>query len=269
MKKAFWLLGLLISVALFVGCSNDDKGNNNDGTLGLPSVPNATGGELTPRPAAPNVAVTANNLHDFAEAFSMMMISGGYFSPEQNSANRTKSVNANRRARAAAANSNRTARSSWQTYSDSGIDTLTGYHTGRRLSHYTINGRYREINNGEEWNGNGTDIIQFFDFSHDGRLFLGKSIGIAHTASGFYNDETGSESGTGELKINGTIEFNGVFQGSLTYNNVHIKATFTYNYITDYDDIKFEVLGGSLTAGSIDVDIARYLEFALFFMDFF
>jgi len=40
------------------------------------------------------------------------------------------------------------------------------------------------------------------------------------------------------------IEFNGVFQGSLTYNNVHIKATFTYNYITDHDDIKFEVLGG-------------------------
>jgi hypothetical protein len=244
MKKAFWLLGLLISVALFVGCSNDDKGNNNDGTLGLPSVPNATGGELTPRPAAPNVAVTEDNLDDLAEALSMMMASGGYYSPEQNSTN----INTNRRARLGATNSNRTARSWSSVYSDSGEETEQGDYSGRIDIIWTYNVRYKETANGEEWNANGTGIAKFFDFSHNGNLFLGGALGVAFLDNG-YEYETG-QSYTLEDKANGTIRFNGAFEGSITYNNVHIRETGSYSYITDDYTEDFSVLGGSLTINS-------------------
>ncbi|MCL2844804.1 MAG: hypothetical protein FWE23_05065 [Chitinivibrionia bacterium] len=252
----------MISVALFVGCSDNDKGGG-DTALGLPSVPNATGGELTARPTAPNVVVNESNLNDFAEAFSMMMASGGYYSPEQNSTNKARSVNTNRRARLGATNSDRTARSWSPVYSDSGEETELGDYSGRIDIVWTYNMRYKETANGEEWNANGTGMARFFNFSHNGNLFLGGALGAAFLDNG-YENETGWGD-TLEDKVNGTLRFNGAFEGSITYNNVHIRQTWGYSYITnDYTD-DFKVLGGSLTINSggrtFSIDAEEFKDF--------
>jgi len=168
-----------ICVLFLTGCGKDDE------VVGLLKVPSVSvnDGKLDPHEEKTNILwknkrVTQDNIDAFAKEFDEAMHGAYLYSPE----------------------------------------TLIGRVSGNGKD--TVYGEYRGYFI-EEWrkeeNGNysrETASRKFFNFSNNGKIFLGGAAGDA-----FYDGGDGFK----EIKINGEIKFNGVFEGSVDYKNFYIK----------------------------------------------
>jgi len=167
-----------VCLLFFAGCGKDDDG-------GLPNVPSVgvEDGKLGPHEEKDNFlwknkSVTKDNLEEFAKEFDEAMHGRFLYSP-QDIVNRV---------------------------AGSGKDTVYGVYSGYFIEEWwkeETDGRVRE-----------TTSRKFFDFSNNGRVFLGGAAGDA-----FYDGGDGFK----EIKINGEIKFNGLFKGSVAYKNFYIK----------------------------------------------
>ena len=195
MKKALLVLGLVISMMFVAGCSNDDDKGRLGG--GLPNVPevneigslNATrGGEI----------VTQDDLENLAEE-----LLGALGLEDILRSVRARGENRLRRL---------------EVY-ELELETITEYgkHGGRAEATAWLEvGADQSRNVGYM---KGTLQIVIHDFSENGKLFLGGALGAS-----FYMYYSTNEA-IMEGKINGTVNFNGTFQGAIEFRNLHANIT--------------------------------------------
>ena len=81
---------------------------------------------------------------------------------------------------------------------------------------------------GYEDAGSGTSTIQYFDYSNNGDLFIGGALGEAFISHYRWNNNNSSDRiEMEEQRINGTINFNGRFEGSIVFENFQVETDWS------------------------------------------
>ena len=208
-------------VRIFTNVYSQNRDHGNTPTLDrtMPAVPNAPAGRLTNRSGA-NATVSSTNVNDFFRT----LVS------EYNN------------------NYSRSIRGAEETYN-------WEYLEHGRESGYVLekgNGTYKRNNSGisETWRG----TTEFFDFSNNGILYFGGGYGEAGIS--LRNIDQCCCDSQKEHQMNGRVNFNGDFSGTLSFNN------FRYRIERDNWREIHTRISGSVTIGSLDVT-DQYVRYVL------
>jgi hypothetical protein len=179
----------------------------------MPAVPAAPNGKLTERSGGNTV--NANNINSFIAAFKAEFV---YSMPRS-----TRSINENKQ--------------EWE-------HLVHGENSG----YYIRKGTDKEQSNNSGTYNTFTGAMEYSDYSNLGRLYFGGGYGRA----GFYKTDYTNYTYT-EVKLNGKINFNGEFKGTLDLQN------FSYRY--NRSNNTYTHIGGKAVIGSLDVtdDYMRYI----------
>jgi hypothetical protein len=105
-------------------------------------------------------------------------------------------------------------------------DTIYGLYEGYCTMYDKGDYKYDDVKDCESENG--TLKAVYYNFSNYGKIFLGGGIGVAESYEN-YDDR-----GTHELKINGEVEFNGQYRGSVMYKNFYYIKIYKSNKSPEY-----------------------------------
>ena len=105
-----------------------------------------------------------------------------------------------------------------------------------------------------------TATVEFFDYSNSGKLFFGG--GWASAGLGVYKSTSDLTFDTRDRRINGRINFNGEFRGTLEFQNFRYKYEYEYDKNAYESNSEYTVLSGSVRIGTLDVT-DEYVRFVL------
>ena len=238
MKKHLLVLGLIVSMLFFAGCGSGGSGGGSGGGGnskpggGLPDVPSVSGGGSI-NESRGGAVVKEDNLEDFV--MELLEAIGGfddlddYFNAARTRA-KTRSESNLRELKV----------QKWGPVTE----THDGKH-GRIVT--TISGEYGWDDVKDFYYAKGTAKVEIFDFSGNGKLYLGGAVGAS-----FYMYESATEVSM-EGKINGKINFNGTYQGVIEFRNLH--ASMSTGKVNP--NIKGDVV---IVSGGETHSLKKYLE---------
>ena len=194
----------------FVGSSYDY--DNTPDAPTMHTVPTAPNGRLTARTDAENAVVNAENINNFLDMFFEELSAGSSFT-------------------------------------GGGVVPRSTDSQSEQLRHGNESGYFLEKLNRKHWNNNSVHLngvywyhsrtVEYSDYSNFSKLYFGGGFGKANTGI----MENGAS--TDEHKLNGRINFNGKFFGTLEFQNFHYKTEWV-GVETIYTHISGKVMIGSL-----------------------
>jgi hypothetical protein len=133
-----------------------------------------------------------------------------------------------------------------------------GYESGYYI--YKSNGKGQA--NNTAWHSTSTATTEYFDYSNRGSLYFGGGYGKAELYTN--KSDKNSWARTSENKLNGKVNFNGDFKGTLEFNNFLYKEESNESYTGDtwnYDEI-YTYISGKVMIGTLDVT-NEYVKYIL------